>query len=113
MKNIRSEEHTAELQSRPHLVCRLLLECDVAPLDPHSFPTRRSSDLVHPYAVTEQTCSKRSGAEIIDSRTKTTYIIQIAVVQIPPVYIPHMGIPMGIIGDSNKNEKYKIGRAHG
>src|SRR5690554_7601064 len=25
-KNIRSEEHTSELQSRPHLVCRLLLE---------------------------------------------------------------------------------------
>src|SRR3989442_11441202 len=25
-KPIRSEEHTSELQSRPHLVCRLLLE---------------------------------------------------------------------------------------
>src|SRR5690554_228254 len=25
-KSIRSEEHTSELQSRPHLVCRLLLE---------------------------------------------------------------------------------------
>src|SRR5690554_7573112 len=25
-KRIRSEEHTSELQSRPHLVCRLLLE---------------------------------------------------------------------------------------
>src|SRR5690554_7464633 len=25
-KNCRSEEHTSELQSRPHLVCRLLLE---------------------------------------------------------------------------------------
>src|SRR5690554_7037320 len=25
-KNQRSEEHTSELQSRPHLVCRLLLE---------------------------------------------------------------------------------------
>src|SRR3989442_10525174 len=24
--NVRSEEHTSELQSRPHLVCRLLLE---------------------------------------------------------------------------------------
>src|SRR5690554_7353443 len=24
--NMRSEEHTSELQSRPHLVCRLLLE---------------------------------------------------------------------------------------
>src|SRR5690554_7093683 len=26
IKNRRSEEHTSELQSRPHLVCRLLLE---------------------------------------------------------------------------------------
>src|SRR5215813_7006052 len=25
-KDVRSEEHTSELQSRPHLVCRLLLE---------------------------------------------------------------------------------------
>src|SRR3989442_15130136 len=26
LKRLRSEEHTSELQSRPHLVCRLLLE---------------------------------------------------------------------------------------
>src|SRR5690554_7367488 len=26
LRNARSEEHTSELQSRPHLVCRLLLE---------------------------------------------------------------------------------------
>src|SRR2546422_10306332 len=26
MRNVRSEEHTSELQSRLHLVCRLLLE---------------------------------------------------------------------------------------
>src|SRR3989442_9772042 len=26
VQEIRSEEHTSELQSRPHLVCRLLLE---------------------------------------------------------------------------------------
>src|SRR5436305_198082 len=42
----RSEEHTSELQSRPHLVCRLLLECSVASRALHSFPTRRSSDLL-------------------------------------------------------------------
>src|SRR5437870_5790196 len=43
--NRRSEEHTSELQSRGHLVCRLLLERHVTLLDLHSFPTRRSSDL--------------------------------------------------------------------
>src|SRR5690554_7163526 len=26
VQDVRSEEHTSELQSRPHLVCRLLLE---------------------------------------------------------------------------------------
>src|SRR5206468_714722 len=41
----RSEEHTSELQSRSDLVCRLLLERSSVHPDPHSFPTRRSSDL--------------------------------------------------------------------
>src|SRR5215510_443272 len=44
----RSEEHTSELQSRGHLVCRLLLERCVGHRDLHSFPTRRSSDLDRP-----------------------------------------------------------------
>src|SRR5438552_3209696 len=41
----RSEEHTSELQSPDHLVCRLLLEVHVLYRYLHSFPTRRSSDL--------------------------------------------------------------------
>src|SRR5262245_37136648 len=41
----RSEEHTSELQSLRHLVCRLLLECSLVHPHLHSFPTRRSSDL--------------------------------------------------------------------
>src|SRR5438309_2225953 len=44
----RSEEHTSELQSQFHLVCRLLLERDVHHRHLHSFPTRRSSDLCSP-----------------------------------------------------------------
>src|SRR5262245_50007933 len=46
----RSEEHTSELQSLRHLVCRLL------PLLP-SFPTRRSSDLSAIVAVGLRPCS--------------------------------------------------------
>src|SRR5690606_27176329 len=42
----RSEEHTSELQSRENLVCRLLLETNGDLGHLHSFPTRRSSDLV-------------------------------------------------------------------
>src|SRR5438552_2221368 len=41
----RSEEHTSELQSPDHLVCRLLLQSHGATRALHSFPTRRSSDL--------------------------------------------------------------------
>src|SRR5437867_1508956 len=42
---VRSEEHTSELQSPYDLVCRLLLERSGSIRDLHSFPTRRSSDL--------------------------------------------------------------------
>src|SRR2546429_5185672 len=41
--NIRSEEHTSELQSRLHLVCRLLLEKKKTPYRPDQPPSRRSS----------------------------------------------------------------------
>src|SRR3989442_10455856 len=34
--NNRSEEHTSELQSRPHLVCRLLLEKKKKSLSPYN-----------------------------------------------------------------------------
>src|SRR3989442_4021548 len=37
----RSEEHTSELQSRPHLVCRLLLE------KKKTYPLRHHRHLVH------------------------------------------------------------------
>src|SRR5687768_16948803 len=43
----RSEEHTSELQSRLHLVCRLLLECTRHDRVLHSSPPRRSSDLTN------------------------------------------------------------------
>src|SRR2546429_578814 len=49
--NDRSEEHTSELQSRLHLVCRLLLEkkknlqCHPPPL--HTITTHRDFDLPH------------------------------------------------------------------
>src|ERR1035441_7304078 len=44
-QGVRSEEHTSELQSLRHLVCRLLLETSGDHRDLHSFPTRLSSDL--------------------------------------------------------------------
>src|SRR5689334_3413108 len=43
--SFRSEEHTSELQSQFHLVCRLLLEKSAVNPNLRSFPTRRSSDL--------------------------------------------------------------------
>src|SRR2546429_6812361 len=47
MLPLRSEEHTSELQSRLHLVCRLLLEKKTGPL-----PTQTCPDQYTPYAVT-------------------------------------------------------------
>src|SRR5262245_24077567 len=44
-RDARSEEHTSELQSLRHLVCRLLLELSALPRILPPFPTRRSSDL--------------------------------------------------------------------
>src|SRR3989442_4085061 len=52
---LRSEEHTSELQSRPHLVCRLLLEKKKKSLNStaaqpacpaHTYTTRPSADSV-------------------------------------------------------------------
>src|SRR3989442_6094745 len=37
--DLRSEEHTSELQSRPHLVCRLLLEKKNKTMTSASFPS--------------------------------------------------------------------------
>src|SRR6266498_3602620 len=38
---LRSEEHTSELQSRPHLVCRLLLEKKKKTTEHISFPKKK------------------------------------------------------------------------
>src|SRR5687768_17943777 len=42
MLPLRSEEHTSELQSRLHLVCRLLLEKKKNQQNPNPPPSRRS-----------------------------------------------------------------------
>src|SRR5436305_2562216 len=53
----RSEEHTSELQSRPHLVCRLLLEKKKNRLDPALLqhllgaPVLRTSPYLHFHLV--------------------------------------------------------------
>src|ERR1035441_612191 len=55
----RSEEHTSELQSLRHLVCRLLLERCGDHRDLPSFPTRRSSDLSRTSCRSTRTGSSR------------------------------------------------------
>src|ERR1039458_3414116 len=56
----RSEEHTSELQSLRHLVCRLLFECPGDHRDLHSFPTRRSSDLPASAAASGMSISSKA-----------------------------------------------------
>src|SRR3989442_11370422 len=46
----RSEEHTSELQSRPHLVCRLLLEKKNDVLGPEHRSARRGLHAASEYA---------------------------------------------------------------
>src|SRR5437870_9814318 len=48
----RSEEHTSELQSRGHLVCRLLLEKKKAPLQ-RSLASYRLRDALHLLTLSE------------------------------------------------------------
>src|SRR5437870_9142892 len=43
-EKVRSEEHTSELQSRGHLVCRLLLEKKKHPSRSAPIPDRRAAD---------------------------------------------------------------------
>src|SRR5690625_1464659 len=59
LEGMRSEEHTSELQSRGHLVCRLLLASYAIPPRLPPFPTRRSSDLTDNGAMT-QTATQES-----------------------------------------------------
>src|SRR5262245_37823932 len=60
----RSEEHTSELQSLRHLVCRLLLECHAIHPTLRSFPTRRSSDL-------RRSTTSRTRRRTASSRTRS------------------------------------------
>src|SRR5439155_718902 len=65
MTGMRSEEHTSELQSRGHLVCRLLLEKSHYHRALHSFPTRRSSDLLRALLIkTAASCDFETSARM-------------------------------------------------
>src|SRR5690554_3365596 len=46
-EGLRSEEHTSELQSRPHLVCRLLLEKKKKNIKSRSYPKRSAFEILH------------------------------------------------------------------
>src|SRR5690554_2942309 len=109
---LRSEEHTSELQSRPHLVCRLLLEsyADICVL--HSFPTRRSSDLGYFLASTGVGFFDFSRTPDISEQEKRDFLqmsgISICINQL-----------RGVIAALTANAPYgryllpsKIGRAH-
>src|SRR5215510_16078553 len=49
---VRSEEHTSELQSRGHLVCRLLLEKKKHPPSARSLTTHKSIRSKYQYIIT-------------------------------------------------------------
>src|SRR2546429_3434208 len=60
--NLRSEEHTSELQSRLHLVCRLLLEKKISPI----------STLADPAVMWPHTRSARHGKLRAEARAASS-----------------------------------------
>src|SRR5436305_11584791 len=52
--NARSEEHTSELQSRPHLVCRLLLEKNKHSIRMELCPHAPARSAAHARAIESQ-----------------------------------------------------------
>src|SRR2546430_8801131 len=57
-RDIRSEEHTSELQSQSNLVCRLLLE-KKKKATPRRRPSRPSAQQVHAARIEARTCAAR------------------------------------------------------
>src|SRR5436305_5880271 len=51
LHSFRSEEHTSELQSRPHLVCRLLLEKKKKILTPISYIIKKMYNIHYHYHI--------------------------------------------------------------
>src|SRR5690554_7647214 len=61
---LRSEEHTSELQSRPHLVCRLLLEKKKTPLSiKHKTKSNSLAVTVFRYFTTYSVRNDNSGTD--------------------------------------------------
>src|SRR2546429_7147805 len=56
MTRTRSEEHTSELQSRLHLVCRLLLEKKKSQHGAFPFPYHHSPDRLTLYSAMRESC---------------------------------------------------------
>src|SRR5258708_18479574 len=59
VERTRSEEHTSELQSPDHLVCRLLLEKKKKIRRPHRTQQQRCSRAVNPPYMTQQSSTRR------------------------------------------------------
>src|SRR5205809_993497 len=119
----RSEEHTSELQSRLHLVCRLLLEkknshmrsrvrsgrpyrpvClhgPAEPRHPHSFPTRRSSDL------SSAPTPRESSTTAIGQR-----IAPYDIVHVEEDFNYHANLYAGDTNHAYRTPTSEIGRAH-
>src|SRR6266436_71186 len=70
--DVRSEEHTSELQSRLHLVCRLLLEKKKAPINHYSNPKnqRNRTTILFDYPMLMHTSSSHALNTLISSKER-------------------------------------------
>src|SRR5947209_428629 len=108
----RSEEHTSELQSRQYLVCRLLLERSGNTPDLHSFPTRRSSDLV-PQSISVTYANAYKRASVLDDLCGFSFAAANPATGIPGPLAP--AAEAALFGTSNgipPTGGVEIGRAH-
>src|SRR3989442_4533762 len=61
LTEVRSEEHTSELQSRPHLVCRLLLEKKNCTAEPNYSDAPARQELLRHHHHGSRRCRHRVG----------------------------------------------------
>src|SRR5438309_448531 len=107
----RSEEHTSELQSQFHLVCRLLLEKYGDHPELHSLPTRRSSDLKHQPKEGRTTIERHARAAVILASIahKVGRMLGRSTLTLCS---PRRGFAFDALVSHIPRKSFKIGRAH-
>src|SRR5690625_2952625 len=108
----RSEEHTSELQSRGHLVCRLLVATYSSSFALISFPTRRSSELIEhlpdPVIDIRNMWRAKDKTRLFKNYSNVTYDYGGTIY----CHCPFTGVEREMGNGGFEKDRNKIGRAH-